>query len=127
DVIRGVPGCSPGTINVEQYAETVRSRIVPNIDGLDMRIVDWGGRHLLAMYIPPQPHYVQPFIVKGGVVKADKVSGAAFTIPRRIGSSRWNLSAEAVHSLLVAARLALAQSPDIYVRTDSGSDESESY
>jgi len=119
DVIRSVPGCGAGSINVEQYVEVVRSKIVPSIEGLDMRLVEWNGRHLLAIHIPSQPHYVQPFIVRGGVVKSDKVSGAAFTIPRRIGSSRWNLSAEAVHSLLVAARLALANSRDVYADLDA--------
>lgn len=108
DVVYATPGCSPGDINTEQYVEVAKNRIVPPIDGLAIRLCEASGRHYLAMYIPAQPSFSQPFIVKGGIIANGRWTGAAFTINTRVGSDKWAMSAEAVHSLLVAARAALA-------------------
>ncbi|WP_439427068.1 AlbA family DNA-binding domain-containing protein [Micromonospora sp. LA-10] len=107
DTISAANGCAPGSLNVDSYAEVVKNRVVPAIEGLNIRVVAHKGRHFLAALVPPQPQQFKPFLVRGGLVSADRVSGAAFTIPQRVGSEKWNMSAEAVHSQLVAARLAL--------------------
>ncbi|MEU4472608.1 hypothetical protein [Micromonospora sp. NPDC023888] len=107
DTISACHGCTPGSLNVDSYTEVVKHRVVPAIEGLDIRVVAHKDRHLLAALVPPQPQQFQPFLVRGGLISGDRVSGAAFTIPRRMGSEKWNMSAEAVHSQLVAARIAL--------------------
>ncbi|MCA2219528.1 AlbA family DNA-binding domain-containing protein [Jidongwangia harbinensis] len=108
DLIGEAPGCAPGDLNTEQYVEAIKNRIVPPIEGLDIRVSESRARHFLAIYVPPQPRYLQPFLVKGGVVVNERWTSAAFTITNRVGSDKWAMSAEAVHSLLVAARAALA-------------------
>lgn len=107
DVISEVVGCPLGSISPDVYFAVARDRIVPRIEGFDVHLVPWQDRCLLVVEVPSQPDYIKPFIVKGGIIKTGKVSGASFTIPNRVGSNRWSTSAEAVHSLLVAARLAL--------------------
>ncbi|MGW5579359.1 AlbA family DNA-binding domain-containing protein [Micromonospora chokoriensis] len=107
DVIVEVAGCEAGALTVDTYNQVAKSRVVPDIEGLEMHLTEWNSRYILAIRIPPQPDYLKPFIVRGGTVTGERVAGSSFTIPRRVGDGRWNMSAEAVHSLLVAARAAL--------------------
>jgi hypothetical protein len=109
DIIVGAPGCSPGSLLPEPYAEAIKHRVVPSIEGLAIDVVELAGRNYLYILVPPQSSYVQPFLVRGGLLEGGKVGGAAFTIPHRVGSSKWSMSAEAVHSLLVAGRAALSR------------------
>ncbi|MEU7995842.1 hypothetical protein AB0B83_10950 [Micromonospora sp. NPDC049060] len=113
DVITGAPGCSVGSLSVETYTQVARQRIVPPITGVEFHLLEFSGRHFMAILIPSQPEYLKPFLVKGGITLEGRTNGASFTIPTRIGDSRWNMSAEAVHSLLVAARAALAKSEQL--------------
>ncbi|MBL6277216.1 hypothetical protein JMF97_13715 [Micromonospora fiedleri] len=107
DIISAANGCAVGSLIVDQYSEVAKNRVVPAIEGLDIRVIGHKGKHFLAALIPPQPEQFKPFLVRGGILNGDRVSGAAFTIPHRVGSEKWNVSAEAVHSQLVAARIAL--------------------
>ncbi|MEV2241268.1 RNA-binding domain-containing protein [Micromonospora sp. NPDC049891] len=109
DIITAANGCSPGSLNVDSYAEVAKHRVVPPIEGLDIRVISSNDRSFLMALVPPQPQQFRPFLVRGGVISGDRVSGAAFTIPQRVGSEKWNVSAEAVHSQLVAARIALSR------------------
>lgn len=110
DVITSAAGCSVGSLSIESYNQIARQRVVPPVTGMELHLLEHLGRHLMAILIPPQPEYLKPFLVKGGVTLEGRTNGASFTIPTRIGDARWNMSAEAVHSLLVAARVALAKS-----------------
>lgn len=109
DVISEVPGCRPGSIIPEIYAKVAKSRVVPNIEGAEFELIQCHEKHLLAIRIPPQPDYLKPFIVRRGITVNGYTYGASITIPYREGDRRWNLGPEAVHSLLVAARIALKQ------------------
>ncbi|MEU4439005.1 AlbA family DNA-binding domain-containing protein [Micromonospora chalcea] len=110
DVVSGAPGCAVGSLSVDAYGQIARQRVVPPVEGLEIHLFEYMGRHMMALMIPAQPGYLKPFLVKGGVTVEGRTSGASFTIPTRIGDARWNMSAEAVHSLLVAARVALSKS-----------------
>jgi predicted HTH transcriptional regulator len=88
DVISEARGCTPGDLNVEQYVEAVKNRIVPPIEGLAIRITESDEKHFLTIYVPPQPRYLQPFLVKGGVVVEERWTSAAFTITNRVGSDK---------------------------------------
>lgn len=120
DVIHAAPGCAPGEINIEQYAEVAKNKIVPPIEGLSIRMSETDGRQFLVIYVPPQPTYIQPVIVRGGIAANDRWTSAAFTIVNRVGSDKWAISAEAVHSMLTAARAALATSMLHEKRPDAG-------
>lgn len=110
DTISSVVGCSPGSLPTDEYLMVANSRITPPIEGLQIQLVNRQEHHLAIIRIPKQFEYLKPFLVKGALTSTGRVTGAAFTIPRRAGTSRSNMSAEAVHSLLVAAR-ALLRSP----------------
>lgn len=109
DIIAGIPACIRGSLIPDQYAQIAKQRIVPSIEGIVFHLADYHAKHLLAIHVPPQPDYLRPFIVRGGVTAGGNTSGASFTIPHRIGDTRWNMTPEAIHSLLVAARIALRQ------------------
>jgi hypothetical protein len=112
DVITSAGGCSLGSLDSGRYAEILQTRVVPPLEGIDIQVVEAERRHFMSIFISPQPDYMKPILVKGGVMEGDRWTGGAFSIPNRVGSSKWALSAEAVHSLLVAARVALAAHSD---------------
>ncbi|MEV4721717.1 hypothetical protein AB0J94_31395 [Micromonospora noduli] len=109
DVIADIRGCTIGSLSVDAYGQIARQRVVPPVEGLELHLIEHLERHILAIMVPAQPNYLKPFLVKGGITLGGRTSGASFTIPTRVGDARWNMSAEAVHSLLVAARAALAR------------------
>jgi hypothetical protein len=113
DVISAVVGCDPTLIKPDQYFDAVKDKLVPRIVGLDIQCVSWGNGVLLAIRVPAQPEYLKPFMVRGGVVSENRISGSAFTIAQRTGTAKWSLSAEAVHSLISAGRLALSRTTDL--------------
>ncbi|MFE9296219.1 AlbA family DNA-binding domain-containing protein [Streptomyces niveus] len=106
DVLCSVVPCRRGSLNVQKYRHALRERVVPPIDGLEIDVVELPAGDVLCVYVPPQPEELKPFLVKGAMVDG-KVSGSYFSIPHRRGSDKWAMSAESVHSMLVAARVIL--------------------
>ncbi|MEV7830317.1 ATP-binding protein [Streptomyces subrutilus] len=110
DVMVEVTPCKTGSLNTQTYAHVAHSKIVPPIEGLEISRVATGEGELLVIRIPPQAEYLKPFLVAGAIIN-DKVSGSFISIPQRRGTDKWNMSPAAVHSLLVAARVALRSAP----------------
>ncbi|MFF8846730.1 helix-turn-helix domain-containing protein [Streptomyces sp. NPDC015127] len=106
DVLARVTPCRRGSLNVQRYMQILRDRVIPPVEGLRIDVVPVGVGDVMAIYVPPQPEEIKPFIVKGAVVDS-KVSGSFLSIPHRRGSDKWAMSPEAVHSMLVAARVVL--------------------
>ncbi|MFM9706328.1 AlbA family DNA-binding domain-containing protein [Streptomyces galilaeus] len=106
DVLARITPCRRGSINVQRYMQALQERVVPPVEGLRLDVISIDSGDMMVIYIPPQPEEIKPFIVKGAVV-GSKVSGSFFSIPQRRGSSKWAMSPEAVHSMLVAARVVL--------------------
>jgi hypothetical protein len=106
DVLARITPCRRGSINVQRYMQILRERVVPPVEGLRLDVTPIGSGDIMAVYIPPQPEEIKPFIVKGAMIES-KVSGSFFSIPHRRGSDKWAMSPEAAHSMLVAARAVL--------------------
>lgn len=108
DVVDRVPGCRPGSLNLMQMTDVANSWIVPPIEGLELRLATaLEGKHLCVIFVPPQPAYTQPFVVRRGTIDRGKISGSVVTVPYRTGHGKLTMSPEALHSLLVAGRAAL--------------------
>jgi hypothetical protein len=110
DVIRKVTPCKPGALNTQSYAHVAHSKIVPPIEGLEISRITVDDGEMLVIRVPPQAEYLKPFLVAGAVING-KVTGAFVSLPQRRGTDKWNMSPEAIHSLLVAARVALRRAP----------------
>lgn len=106
DVLARITPCKRGSLNVQRYMQILRERVTPAVEGLRIEVVPVGSGDIMAVYIPPQPEEIKPFIVKGAVI-GSKVSGSFLSIPHRRGSDKWAMSPEAVHSMLVSARAVL--------------------
>ncbi|MEU1477050.1 ATP-binding protein [Streptomyces sp. NPDC005760] len=106
DVLARITPCRRGSINVQRYMQILRERVVPPVEGLRLDVIPIDLGDIMAVYIPPQPEEIKPFIVKGAMIDS-KVRGSFFSIPHRRGSEKWAMSPEAVHSMLVAARTVL--------------------
>ncbi|MGW0731526.1 AlbA family DNA-binding domain-containing protein [Streptomyces sp. NPDC002851] len=106
DVLSEVTPCRPGTILVQTYAQVLHEKVVPSIEGLKIEVISVDGGDLLVVHVPPQPEEFKPFLVKGAII-SERVTGSHFSIPQRRGSDKLSMSAEAVHSMLVAARAVL--------------------
>lgn len=110
DIMVEVTPCKTGSLNAQIYAHVAHSKIVPPIEGLEISRVTAEGGELLVIRVPPQAEFLKPFLVAGAIIN-DKVSGSFISIPQRRGTDKWNMSPPAVHSLLVAARVALRSAP----------------
>ncbi|MET9515154.1 ATP-binding protein [Streptomyces sp. NPDC002994] len=106
DVLTRVTPCKRGSLNIQRYMQILQDRVIPAVEGLRIDVVPIGAGDIMAIYVPPQPEEIKPFIVKGAVI-GPKVSGSFLSIPHRRGSDKWAMSPEAVHSMLVAARAVL--------------------
>ncbi|MET9669509.1 ATP-binding protein [Streptomyces sp. NPDC006475] len=98
--------CKTGSLNLQTYMQALTERVVPAPEGLKLEVVSAEGGDFLVAYIPAQPEELKPFLVKGAII-SDRVSGAYFSIPQRIGSDKSSASVESIHSMLVAARAIL--------------------
>jgi hypothetical protein len=110
DVMSDVTPCKSRSLNTQTYAHVAHSKIVPQIEGLEISRVTVDEGELLVIRVPPQAEYLKPFLVAGAIIN-DKVSGSFISIPQRRGTDKWNMSPAAIHSLLVAARVALRSAP----------------
>jgi hypothetical protein len=110
DIISEVTPCKPGSMNTQTYAHVAHAKVVPPIEGLEISPIRLDEGELLVIRVPPQAEYLKPFLVAGAIIN-DKVSGSFISIPQRRGTDKWNMSPAAIHSLLVAARVALRNAP----------------
>ncbi len=97
-------------LDADRYRDVLDNRIVPPIEGLTVDVVDFGdGSGMLVIGVPAQPQELQPFLVHG-VIAADKVEGAFFSIVRRRGEGSITMTASQIHAYIVAGKAYLRSS-----------------
>jgi Schlafen, AlbA_2 len=90
------------------YRQILDHRIHPPVQGLEVFHVSYGvvGSGLAVISVPPQPEEIQPFLVRGAIVER-RFRGSYFSLVTRRGEDTLATDAAAIHSLLVAGRVAL--------------------
>lgn len=97
-------------LDADRYRDVLDNRIVPPIEGLTVDVVDLGNSSgMLVIGVPAQPQELQPFLVHG-VIAADKVEGAFFSIVRRRGEGSITMTASQIHAYIVAGKAYLRSS-----------------
>lgn len=91
-------------LDLEQYQAVLDERIVPAVSGLVIESVELGdGKGLVFIFVPRQPHELQPYLVHGAIV-GDKIEGEFFSIVQRRGEGSITQTASQVHGYLVAGK-----------------------
>lgn len=89
----------------------VRDRVTPDIQHLDVGVVESrGGYGYGWIFVPAPPQEVLPFIVAGALLGGD-VRGSHMSIPTRSVEDTTYSDPSAVHSLLAAGRAVLRRAP----------------
>jgi hypothetical protein len=106
DVIVTVKDIPLDLVDAETYRKTIRDKIRPHIEGLEVRAVEHeAGRGVAFIHIPPQPDDLKPFVVKG-VARRGKVLTTFVSIPIRDGEGTAIAHVGDVQELLRAGRWA---------------------
>jgi hypothetical protein len=72
-------------INADSYRKTIRRRIRPFIERLEVRTVDHGsGRGVGFIHVPPQASDLKPFVVEG-IVRRGRIETSYVSVPIRDG------------------------------------------
>ena len=108
DTIDAVKKIPLEMLNAESMRQSLRSKIRPSIEGLEIKTVDHGdGRGITYIHIPPQPDDLKPFVV-AGVSCAASTSGTASSACRSAtGEGTAIAHVDHVQHLLQAGRAAL--------------------
>ena len=105
DTIDAVKKIPLEMLNAESMRQSLRSKIRPSIEGLEIKTVDHGdGRGITYIHIPPQPDDLKPFVVSG-VVLGKNIRTSFVSVPVRDGEG--TAIAHVDQHLLQAGRAAL--------------------
>ncbi len=109
DVLSGVHPVPFALARPGSYRQVLNHRIHPPVQGLDVVQVPHGkdGSGIVVISVPPQPEESRPFLVRGALIQG-RVRGSYITIVTRQGEDTLSTDPAAIHSLLVAGRVALA-------------------
>jgi hypothetical protein len=85
----------------------LRDRLVPLVPDIEVSAVERGGGFGFGwIFIPAQPEYARPLLVRGAVADGT-VIGTHVSVPFRIGEDTGYWDASMIHSLIQAGRVAL--------------------
>lgn len=101
--VRPIPHLDGG---LRRHRRAIDNRVYPPPDGLSVEQVSIDGGILIAVYVPPQPEELKPFLVHGAIVGA-KGEGSFISIVRRRGEESIPITAPMIHSALAAGRALL--------------------
>jgi hypothetical protein len=87
----------------QAYRDILRHRIHPPISGLDIEAFPWNGGQIVCLFVPPQRDVNQPYLVSGSIIQGRYIR-SGITIVRREGDASIPITAEEIHSTLVAGR-----------------------
>ena len=106
DMIRKVTPVPHDPLIVRKYQQTLKDRLYPPVDGLQIEAIPGNGGDLVLLDIPPQPEELKPFLVHGAVIDG-RTEGAFISIVRRQGDLTIPTTAAMIHAALVAGRALL--------------------
>lgn len=123
DTIERIAPVPASDTRLQMYRDVLKRRIHPPISRLIVESFPWKNGYIICIFIPPQRYENQPYLVSGMVV-AGRYIRSGFTIVRRQGDSSIPVTAEEVHSTLVAGRAFLRGS--LYASAEDNDTESDS-
>ncbi|MEU2030426.1 AlbA family DNA-binding domain-containing protein [Nocardia amamiensis] len=100
DVVTDLHGAEADPGAVSRYMDALNGLLYPEVRGVEMRYIDKGDDILFAILVPPQETEDKPFIVRGGITSAGRISSALFQVPVRKGDSNTSRKVEEVHKFL---------------------------
>lgn len=106
DTVRPFPLTS---VDLDQLRGALAARLVPLLTDIDIQVVEvrqGSGYGLGWIFIPAQPDYVRPVLVRGAV-EGNKVFGTHISVPFRVGEDTRHWDASTLHSVIQAGRVAL--------------------
>jgi hypothetical protein len=108
DTIKRVRLFDLGLVDVHRYQQILNRYIFPPLEGIELKVVPvHGNRGYAFIRIPTQPAELKPVFVTGHLVN-DRISSHYLTLPTRQGDVVEYRNPAALHSLLVAGRVAVA-------------------
>lgn len=113
DVITKVESVSLKQVSKRRYLQTIRTRIFPMPQGVEVVTLGKGQAGLAYVRVPRQREELKPFFMKDALTKGG-VKATSLVIPVRVGAHVEYDSPEAIHGLIVAGRAAfrLSQRPE---------------
>ena len=101
------------SLDLPALRNTLADRLTPLLTDVELAAVEARGGYGFAwIYIPAQPTYIRPVLVRGALTGA-KVIGTHVSVPFRVGEDTRHWDASTVHSLIQAGRAALERAGDI--------------
>jgi hypothetical protein len=112
DVINRVETVPLKQVSKRRYLQTIRTRVFPMPQGLEVVTLGTGEVGLAYVLVPKQREELKPFFMKDALTKGG-VKATSLVIPVRVGAHVEYDSPEGIHSLIVAGRAAfrLSQGP----------------
>jgi hypothetical protein len=96
-------------VDVQRMRDVLDRWVFPVVEDLEIDVIQVGdNRGLAYIYVPPQPEERRPFLVVGAEV-GGKVVSVFVSVPTRRDDDTHYRDVAALHGLLLAGRLALAQ------------------
>jgi hypothetical protein len=97
---------------VQIYGDVLRRRVHPPMNGLKVAATPWGNGEIISLYVPPQRYEQQPYLVSGTVISG-RYMRSGVTIVRRQGDASIPITAQEIHSTLVAGRAFLRGNKEV--------------
>ena len=103
DTIEKITPVPVSDTRLQAYRDILRQRIHPPVSRLLIESFPWNGGQIVSIYVPPQKYENQPYLVSGSVIQG-RYMRSGVTIVRRQGDASIPITAEEIHSTLVAGR-----------------------
>ena len=113
DVLDALRPFKLSSLDLPALRNTLADRLTPLLTDLELDAVEArGGYGFGWIYIPAQPTYIRPVLVRGALA-GEKVIGTHVSVPFRVGEDTRHWDASTVHSLIQAGRAALERAGDV--------------
>jgi hypothetical protein len=106
DVITRARSIDTSSVSPQRYSQIVRARVFPMPEKLTFVRLGDGKQGFAYIKIPHQPEELRPFFLRK-TLSGSGVTSTSLTIPVRTGAEVEYGTAESIHSLIVAGRVAL--------------------
>lgn len=103
DTIEKITPIPASETRLQAYRDILRQRIHPPVSRLLIESFPWNSGQIVSIYVPPQKYENQPYLVSGSVIQG-RYMRSGVTIVRRQGDASIPITAEEIHSTLVAGR-----------------------
>jgi hypothetical protein len=103
DTVQKITPVPTSDTRLQIYRDVLRQRIHPPISRLHIEAFPWNGGQIVCIFVPPQKYENQPYLVSGTVIHG-RYTRSGITIVRRQGDASIPITAQELHSTLVAGR-----------------------